>query len=257
MKKVLVTSVFIAITLPVLSVGCSVYPGELKTNKYEYSNFINIQVENAFDVEIAPSNIYSVEITAGENILKRVEVEQTGRTLIIGVEPISFFWNWGNSRPYAKITMPEIAILDVSGAIKVTARGFSSTKDFKLTLSGASSSNIDIEAYDALIDLTGASKVSGNFTGHDVRLDITGASTAQLDGIGNNINLQASGASTVDLNSLASNDVRVDLSGASRAEVLNNGKLDIFLSGASKLQYSGNPEMGTVEVSGGSILSHL
>ena len=256
MKKVLVTAVLITITLPVLSVGCSVYHGEQKTLQYEYSNFSNIQVEGAFDVEIAQSNVHSVEITAGENILKKVKIEQNGSTLKIGIEPVSFFWNRGNSRPQAKITMPEIVILDVSGASKVTAKGFSSTKDFKLTLSGASTSDIDIEAYDASIALTGASKVSGNFTGHNVRLDIAGASTAQLDGKGNNINLQASGASTVDLSSLASNDVRVDLSGASRAEVLNNGKLDIFLSGASKLQYGGSPEMGTIEVSGGSTIGH-
>jgi hypothetical protein len=87
-------------------------------------------------------------------------------------------------------------------------------------------------------------------------LNLSGASTVQLEGTGNNINLQASGASKAYLGSFSANDMRIDLSGASRAEVLTNGKLDVFLSGVSTLDYGGNPEMGTIDISGDSTLSH-
>jgi len=45
------------------------------------------------------------------------------------------------------------------------------------------------------------------------------------------------------------------LSGASNASIQVNGKLDLELSGASRLTLGGNPTMGKVQISGASSLS--
>jgi hypothetical protein len=44
----------------------------------------------------------------------------------------------------------------------------------------------------------------------------------------------------------------VDLSGASRASLDIEGRLDVDLSGASLLEYKGNPSLGEIDLSGAS-----
>ena len=51
------------------------------------------------------------------------------------------------------------------------------------------------------------------------------------------------------------NNTDVKLSGASTGTVNLSGKLDADLSGASKLNYSGEPTVGAINISGGSTLS--
>lgn len=255
MKKFIIIAALLVFILPVISLGCSANASSQITQSYENTNFTNVQVGGAFEVEVTSSASYSVAVTAPESFMKRVKVEQSGSTLKIDADWTSIFWNWGFTRPQVKITMPQLEVLDLSGAVKATANGFNSNQDFKLILSGASTADINVEAYDTSFNLTGASKVTGALKAHDAIVNLSGASTARLNGNGNNLNIQASGASTADLATLTANDARVDLSGASNAHVLPNGKLDVFLSGASRLEYGGNAKLGTVEVSGGSTLS--
>jgi len=49
-------------------------------------------------------------------------------------------------------------------------------------------------------------------------------------------------------------DLHIELSGASHAEAIVNGRLDADLSGASSLHYGGNPTLGSMETSGASSL---
>ncbi len=257
MKKVLLI-IALLMALPVLLTGCATgQPPE--TRQYEYAGFTNVQIGNAFQVEITPSSVYNVSVTAPPALFKYIRVEKLENTLKVGIVWSGAFWNnWFiNARPKVNIAMPELGILDLSGATEAVARGFSSNQDFKLMLSGASRAQVGIECYNASLSISGASKVNGQLKGHDVRLNLSGASTAELNGNVNNLNLQASGASKADLKTFTARDVRADLSGASQAKVSPSGKLDIFLSGASRLEYAGDPTIGMVDVSGASTLSKL
>jgi hypothetical protein len=46
----------------------------------------------------------------------------------------------------------------------------------------------------------------------------------------------------------------VDLSGASHAVISVSDRMDVNLSGASGLEYSGDPKLGSLNVSGGSTI---
>ncbi len=256
MKRLLIVTIVLVFALSLISLACSANLGPETSKTYEFTNFTNVQVGDAFEVEVNPSTSYSVVVTASEDVLERVKIEQSGSTLKITADWGVRFWGLGvHSRPQVKITMPELAILDLSGACKATTRGFTSDNDFKLVLSGASTADIDLKTYDASLSLTGASRVTGNLTVHDIRLNISGASNASLIGSSNDLNVQASGASTADLSALVANDVRVDLSGVSNAQVVPSGSLNVFLSGASRLDYAGNAKLGRVEISGGSTIN--
>lgn len=252
MKKFLYALVIIVVILPVVLCSCA-NPGPMITRQFEYTDFVNVQVGSAFEADITPADTYSISVTAPQNWFDSINIDKTGNTLEVGMEWGWNFWrNLGSNRPRVRITMPQLNNLELSGATKSNVTGFKSSGDFKLSLSGASTLDLSIEAYDTSLTVSGASTVKGQLYVHDIRLNLSGASTAVLSGTGNNLNLQVSGASHASLDGLEVKDARAEVSGASRASVSPTGTLDIHLSGASTLEYTGSPVIGTLDVTGAS-----
>ena len=228
--------------------------GNLDTQEFNFSGFNRVDVGHAFEVEIIQSDSYSVSITADDNLFKHIQVSKQGETLKIGLKLPPSRLLFTTLR--AKITMPELYALELSGATRGTVEGFSSTEDFELELSGASSLDIsDMAADDIEFDLSGASKVTGDITAGDAEFDVSGASKVRLQGSASDIVIDASGASQLSLDNFPGDNADIKLSGASWATVNLDGRLDVDLSGASKLDYIGEPTMGNIEISGGSTLS--
>ena len=64
-----------------------------------------------------------------------------------------------------------------------------------------------------------------------------------------------SGASNLDLSNFHVNDANIGLSGASHATVNLDGRLDVEASGASSLEYIGEPTLGNINTSGASTVN--
>ena len=227
--------------------------GNLDTKEFIYSDFDRIEASNAFELEVTQSSSYSVSITADDNLFDYIQVSKSGETLKIKLKSGR---SYHSCTAIAKITMPELRGLDLSGATRGTVSGFSSTENIDLEVSGASSLDlVEISAGDVKFDISGASKVTGDITAGDADFDVSGASTVQLEGSASDIVVDASGASRVKLAAFSINNADVKLSGASSGTVNLDGRLDANLSGASKLEYIGEPTMGTINTSGASTLS--
>ena len=259
---------------------------DVVTREFDIIDFTDVEVSHAFRVEITRSDTYSVAVTADEKSFDHIVAVKSGDTLKVGMKPhVSIH---GSTTPEAKITMPVLKKLKLSGASKGTVKGFSSQEDFDLhlsgsstldidieagkttlkgsgasklsgnmklgdtsiSLSGASRADIDIEAGKTTVEESGASKLSGNMKLGGASISLSGASRAELKGSANSVGLSAKGASRLDAGSFILNDSNVNLSGSSRATVNVSGNLDIDLSGASRLDYTGNPTMRDIKVSG-------
>jgi len=257
MKKVImVASVVVLLTLGLLAgcVGGVVKgSGNLDTQEFNFSDFARVEVGYAFEVEVVQSASYSVSITADDNLFDYILVSKQGTTLKIRLEPAL---HYVFTTLQAKITMPQLDGLALSGATRGTVSGFSSTDNIDIEVSGASSLNlVEMSAGDIEFDISGASRVTGDITAGDADFDVSGASTVQLEGSANDIVVDASGASHVKLAAFPVSNADVTLSGASSGTVNLDGRLDADLSGASKLSYIGEPTMGTINTSGDSTVS--
>ena len=205
------------------------WPGNLKTEEIEFSDFTAVEVGWAFEVSVTQSSSYSVVISADEKIFDNIEVTQTGNTLIIGFEQGI---NPGGLFRKAEITMPELNKLIFSGATRGTAEGFSNSNTFVLGLSGASS-----------LEMT-------NINVGDAEIEVSGASTLDARGTAQDLLSLVSGASNIDLLNFPVNNADMTVSGASRATINLDGILDYDVSGASTLEYIGDPTMGDTNTSG-------
>ena len=237
LSTLLIVLVAVAIILLVIGsvfVFLLVLPGNERTETLDFTGFSSVEASSAFQVTITQSTSYSVKISASERIFDRIEVTQQGQTLKIDVKPGVFFGVFNNK---AEITMPSLENFALSGASRGTADGFSSSNQFTAQISGAST-----------LDLN-------NFNAGDINFEVTGASHLTGQGTASNLTSAVSGASTLDLTDLTVNNANIDLSGASHAIINLTGRLDAQASGASNLQYIGEPTLGTINTSGGSTVN--
>jgi hypothetical protein len=93
------------------------------------------------------------------------------------------------------------------------------------------------------LDLSGASSavVPGVRT-DDLRLEVSGASKLKLDGEVKKLSAEVSGASGLDAEGLRAENAEVDASGASNATVNAVNDADLTASGASSVYYVGEPK---------------
>lgn len=181
MKKAIVAVLVAVFLTSGLLAGCVggvvVGSGNLDTQEMDFSDFTRVEVSSAFEVEIAQSGSYSVSITADDNLFDYIQVSKQGTTLKIRLEPAL---HYAFTTLQAKITMPQLYGLALSGATRGTVSGFSSTDNIDIEVSGASSLNlVEMSAGDVEFDISGASRVTGDITADDADFDVSGASTVQ------------------------------------------------------------------------------
>lgn len=106
------------------------------------------------------------------------------------------------------------------------------------------------------VDVSGVAKVTANNIKTDsFNLDISGASKVELNGEANSLNIDASGASKIDAENLKVANANVDVSGASNITVNATEEVKADASGASKINYVGEPKNVVKKTSGASRVS--
>ena len=221
----MIAIVVVAVVLVVLALAASVSAplsprtlvgsGHFVTNEENFTGFTAVTVASGFRFTITQSSSYSVKVTIDDNLVSYVQVSKSGNTLSVGLPTEGY--SFQSVLQSVEITMPDITQLDISGGTSGTVTGFALSHDFTVTASGGS------------------------------RVSMSGAAR--------DLSIEASGGGRLDLSGLSVTNAQVDLNGGSQATINLNGRLDATLSGGSQLYYIGNPTLGNINTSGGSIIS--
>lgn len=163
--------------------------------------------------------------------------------------------------------LPKIKVVHDEDGIEIYASSFKSP--FKVTalvpaskeledieISGASSfsSDEEIKAEELDIEVSGASKFEANINCQSLKASVNGASSANIGGKAVNAEISVSGASKLSSENLNTDYADVDISGASKAEIICNKNITGDVSGASKLSFGGTAK-SDVSTSGASKVS--
>ena len=248
--------ILLLLLLPLAGSGCS---NRSVTNPYDFSNFTRLDIQNAFDVEIIQSGTYSISVTTNEALQDYLFVQKDGDTVTIKLAPNHPFTDFVLMRKTlkARIAMPVLNSLTVSGASHCQVKGFESTNNLDVEVAGASRVTLNnIEAGDVKLAVSGESTISGKLTSVDVDFDISGASQVELTGSGEDVVLTAEGASKINLEFFITQTADITLNGSSQVTTDTRSHLDFSLSGASRLYFLANPNIGKMEVLGASTVKH-
>lgn len=234
MRKGVILTILVATLLAVFSfVGCAVTvtgSGNLVTENYDFGGFTKVEAHNGFQVDLTRSSTFSVEITADDNIWEYLEVTNSGDTLRIRLKPPRIYLSVDLR---AKITMPDLYKIDLSGGSQASITGFSLSHDLSINLSGGSG-------------------VAGDITAADADFDLSGGSHVDLEGTADDLDVNGSGGSQLDLENFPVDNANIKLSGGGSATVNVDGTLNVNLSGGSHVTYIDNPTLGDIDLSGGS-----
>ncbi len=223
--------------------------GNIVTRQEQFTGFDRLEIGYAFHATIRQGDSFAVTVRVDDNLVQYLDVRQTGTTLHVGFRPGTMIVR---GTMEVDVTMPQLGSLALSGASKGTIGGFSSDNSVTLDVSGGSSLQGDIRSGNMRLGVSGASKVNVTGSAGDLAIDASGASKISLAGSAGNVAVNASGASRVDASNLTVRDARLGVSGASEIWVNASGRLDANASGASHINYTGNPTMGNIQTSGAS-----
>jgi hypothetical protein len=239
-RRRLVPLLLLALGAALMAVACdddddAIQPsGNTVSESFDFADFDAVSLSRAFEADVERAAEFSVQVTIDDNLRDRLVVEVRGDTLHVGLEPGTSVR--GGATLEARVALPKLRALDLSGASRVRLSGFD-------------------DADDVDIDASGASRVSGELTTGAVRLRLSGASSAAIVGSAETAMFEASGASNFDLADFIVGTASVELSGASRAEVHVTEEItQVEASGASRLVYRGDPRVGAIDSSGASTI---
>ena len=239
-----------------------------ETKEYKFNNFTGIDASWIYQVELVQAPRHAVRVDAPDYLMPFVNVDVRGGILVLSVGDLPRdvrrrVENGSRNQVRVYVSMPDLTVLRMSGAAKLTAKGdFSSRKNFEMRLSGATTvQGLSIKASDADIDASGAAKfdLEGKFDKMNVRgsgslnaiiaadikttdLGLSGATKLSLKGKLGDVTLRGSGAANTELIG-SIEELSAECSGAANGMVEVRDELSVTLSGASKLNYHPGPAL--------------
>jgi len=222
----LALAIYMILPLRFLAKGIEGSGNVVKENR-EVAAFNGIEAGSAFHIYLTKGEKQSIIIETDDNLQEQIKLKVKD-----GVLEMETKGNITNpEKMNAYIVMPYLDKLDLSGACKME------TDD-----------RFESEKMD--IDLSGASGLKINIKVTNLQLELSGAAKATIGGFANNMELDGSGASNSYLEDLEVGKADIDLSGASKANVMIMDYLNGECSGAAHINYAGTVKKIDVNTSG-------
>jgi hypothetical protein len=177
--------------------------------------------------------------------------------LRLGENGTWFNWKkWGNYKTKAYVSIKDIDAITASGASDVHLINTIESPKIRIKLTGASDLKGDINAGTILYDISGASDCKSSVAANTIAIAGDGASKIELAGTVDDLSVVISGASDAKLFNLNAKGAILKSSGASSIQATVTELLKANSSGASSIDYKGNPNVKESNTSGASSIRH-
>ena len=203
---------------------------------YDLSGFSSVSFGVPGTCSVRQGNSFEVKIDGDDDDLDRLEVEVKGDRLVISSRKGN--WNWNSGKIKARITMPKIEGLSVSGSGELVTDGRINVGDLDMSVSG--SGDIRAQLDGSVIDgrISGSGKIIASGTANEIELSISGS--GKFDG-----------------EDLKAQTVKARISGSGNARGYASEEVDATISGSGTVYYTGNPERKYSRASGSGKLRAL
>lgn len=210
--------------------------GHITSQNRSTGNYNSIDVSGAIDVYVTQDSAYTVKVETDDNLQEYLDVYTDGN--VLRIHPADRI-NFNSSRGVkVYVSGPMFKSLEASGACNYYSQNqLSSSEKIRVGLSGSSDAKLDLNT-------------------PRIEADLSGASTLDLKGQTKDFDVQGSGSSDIKCFDLLTENTKIDVSGASDAEVSASLKLEVDASGSSDIKYKGNPTISQ-SVSGASSIKKV
>jgi hypothetical protein len=207
--------------------------GHITTESRSVTGYNSIDVSGAIDVYVKQDSTQSIKIETDQNLMPYIIVREEGGILKIYPKDNSNLKPTGSIKVY--VSGSNFRRFEASGACDYYSQNkITNAESIAIDMSGSSDANLELNAPKVTAEVTGAGKLILKGETKDLKLDGTGSSDFKC------FDMQAE-------------NVDVDITGASNAEVFASIKLNISATGSSDVVYKGNASVSQKVTGAGSV----
>lgn len=216
-------------------------------------DFDEIEVSQAIDAQIIKSETERVVISAPENIINEILVDNNGGKLHIHYKPRFRVMNSANVT--AKIYTKDFTKLAANSAGKITVKDKFTQEKTNIELSSAASITGDLEANNMNINADSSSSFEGKIWAVDLDVEASSAASISISGKVKNAEFNSSSASSVSAKDVLAENVKAEASSGASVQISATTKVDASASsgGSVDIYKKGNVSVNKEESSGGSV----
>ncbi|GAB0155739.1 hypothetical protein CHRYSEOSP005_10010 [Chryseobacterium sp. Alg-005] len=225
------------------------------TRQREFSgDFDEIEVSQAIEAEIVKSDQEKVVISAPENIIDEILVDNNGGKLHIHYKPGIRVMN--NNRVTAKIFTKDFSKLAANSAASIVVKDKFTQEKTDVEISSAGKISGDMEANDFDISVDSSGNFEGKIWAVDLDVDGSSAASISMSGKAKNAEISSSSASSVSAKEVVVDNLRAEASSGASIQISAVSKIDAEASSGGSVNVYKKGNVTTVtknESSGGSV----
>ncbi|KFF17613.1 head GIN domain-containing protein [Chryseobacterium sp. JM1] len=217
-------------------------------------DFDEIEVSQAIDAEVIKSDVEKVVISAPENIINEILVDNDGGKLHIHYKKGIRVMNSHNVK--AKIYTKDFSKLTANSAASISIKDKFTQDKVSIDISSAASVSGDLEANDFDISAGSSSSYSGKVWAVDLDIEASSAASLDISGKSKNADISSSSGSSVSAKNLIADNVKADASSGASLQVSAVNSVNAEASSGGSVDISKKGELKNVtkqESSGGSV----
>jgi len=209
--------------------------GVTTSEKRDLTKFSKIIVGDKITINITQATSdENVEVKAEDNIIKQIKTEVSGDTLYINFARQSIFGLQTidpSKEVIVNLNYKDLTDISISGSVILQSTNKVRVDKLNLNQSGSTVSTLDLFS-------------------NSLNVNMSATSTATITGSATNQELNVSGSIKYVASELDSKNVKVSVSGDGSVKVRADESLDMNVSGAGTIEYSGSPKKLTQNISG-------
>ena len=207
--------------------------GSVTTTTRQASGFNSIDASSNLDVYVKQDSAYHVRVVTDDNIQEYILTEIDGSTLEVSMKKGFKPKPTNGIRIY--VSGPMFNRFEASGACNFISENLiTSSQTITIRLSGATDANLSLNA-------------------PEIDADLSGAGTLDLKGQARNVNLKGTGSTTLRCAEMMAENVKVNITGAGKADVFASVNLDVKVTGSGTVRYKGTPSISQRVSGAGSV----
>jgi len=217
-------------------------------------DFDEIEVSQAIGAEIIKSETEKVVISAPENIINEILVDNSGGKLHIHYKKGIRVMNSHNVK--AKIYTKDFSKLVANSAASISIKDKFTQDKVSVDISSAASVSGDLEANDFDISAGSSSSFSGKVWAVDLDIEASSAASLDISGKTKNADITSSSGSSISAKGIIADHVKADASSGASIHISAVSSVDAEASSGGSVDISKKGELKSInkqESSGGSV----
>jgi hypothetical protein len=224
MRTKIKVSLFVMLIPMIMLVSCRDYHriegnNHLVTENRNISGFEEVHLSDDFQVEIFRDSVFSVSVSAEENLIPYIVTEIGGSVLHISTK------EHHNLKPHYQVKvivrMPELSGVKLSGSGMIVCDTFNTQQ--------------------IVTDISGSGTLWLGMHTNKIIADISGSGEMNFSGTANDADLTISGSGDIYALPLLTKNCTANISGSGNMYVSVSNSLGVHISGSGNVYYSGSP----------------